>query len=223
MAQNNVYSLNVVGYINVALPTGYSLLANQLTGTDNKISTVLGTNYKTGLQVLKWIPATQGFGQPDSFYDATDTQTTAMWLDNNFQPSTTTLSPGEAFFLLNPNAATNATLVGQVTQGTNSLPIVNGYNFLSIIPPIAVDLTTNGPLALPAGNNEGLQVFTFSTASGYSQPISYYTPADTQSAQGAWLDNNFQPATIIPAVGQGFVLLNGSGGPLTWQNTFSVQ
>jgi len=223
MAQNNVYSLNVVGYINLTIPTGYSLLANQLVASpDNKIGTVLGTNFETGMQVLKWNPATQGFGQPDSFYDAADTQTVGEWLDNNFNPSTTTISPGEAFFLLNPHGATNVTLVGQVTQGTNALPIGNGYSFLSVIPPVTVDLSTNGPLALPAGNNEGLQFFTFSNGS-YSQPKSYYTPADTQTPTGEWLDNNFNPTTIIPAIGQGFVFLNGSGAPLTWTNTFSVQ
>jgi len=222
MAQNNVYSLNVVGYINLTIPTGYSLLANQLVASpDNKIANVLGTNFETGMQVLKWNPATQGFNQPDGFYDAFDTGTVGEWLDNNFNPSTTTISPGEAFFLLNPHATTNITLVGQVTQGTTALPVANGYSFLSVVAPLAVDLSTNGPLALPAGTNEGLQFFTFSSGS-YSQPKSYYTPFDTGSV-GEWLDNNFNPTTVTPAVGQGFVFLNGSGHALSWTNTFSVQ
>ncbi len=30
VAQSNVYSLNIVGYVNVPVPSGYSLLANPL-------------------------------------------------------------------------------------------------------------------------------------------------------------------------------------------------
>ena len=40
MAQ--VYSVNIVGYINLTLPKGFTLIANQLNGSpDNKLETVI--------------------------------------------------------------------------------------------------------------------------------------------------------------------------------------
>ncbi|MCX7723419.1 MAG: hypothetical protein N2379_10260, partial [Verrucomicrobiae bacterium] len=48
VAQTNVYSQNVVGYINLTLTNQITLVANQLdldgTGTNNTVLTVLGTN-----------------------------------------------------------------------------------------------------------------------------------------------------------------------------------
>ena len=48
MAQSNVYSLNVVGYINVSYTNRFQMVANQLdldgTGTNNTVQTVFSTN-----------------------------------------------------------------------------------------------------------------------------------------------------------------------------------
>ena len=41
VAQTNVYSVNAVGYINLTLPTGFSLIANQLNSTNNTIGSLL--------------------------------------------------------------------------------------------------------------------------------------------------------------------------------------
>jgi len=224
MAQNNVYSLNVVGYINVALPPGYNLIANQLTGTDKTIPTVLGNNYVNGCTVFKWDPAAQGFASADSYYDLAHTggAAPAGWYDAGLNPSSTTLSPGEAFFFFNPGPATNVTLVGQVTQGTNGVTAVAGYSFLSLVPPLSVDLSTNGPLALPQANGD--TYFTFDNAAGgYSSAISYYDLAHTGGAAPAgWYDASLNPGVLQPAVGQGFVYFN-SAATTTWTNTFSVQ
>src|SRR5438876_5727643 len=59
MAQN-VYSLNVVGYVTKTVPQAgkYVLLANPLTTANNTIGGLIDTNPATGLgpngQVLKW-------------------------------------------------------------------------------------------------------------------------------------------------------------------------
>jgi len=219
----NVYSLNVVGYINVALPSGYSLIANQLTGADQSIPAVFGTNYVNGCTIFKWNAAGQTFASADSYYDLVHTggAAPAGWYDANINPSTTTLNPGEGFFFFNPSNATSVTLVGQVTQGTNSVPLVAGYSFVSLIPPLATDLSTNGPLALPVAN--GNTYFTFdNTAGGYSSAISYYDVAHTGGAPAGWYDASLNQPGIIPAVGQGFVFFN-SLASTSWVNTFSVQ
>jgi len=224
MAQNNVYSLNVVGYINVPLPTGYNLIANQLVGSDQTIPTVLGTNYVNGCTVFKWNPSAQGFAAADSYYDLIHTggAAPAGWYDQNLNPSSTTLNPGEAFFFYNPGVSNNVTLVGQVTQGTNSVSAVAGYSFLSIIPPLSVDLSTNGPLVLLQSN--GNIYFTFNNAAGnYGAAVSYYDLIHTGGAAPAgWYDASLNPAVLQPAVGQGFVFFNSST-TTPWVNTFSVQ
>lgn len=221
MAQN-VYSLNVVGYINLTLNPGFNLVANQLVGADTKLNTVFGTGFaQDGYQVLTWNASTQGFNQPDSFFTA-DTAGVAGWYDFNSQPSTTLVGPGTAVFFKNiGNTPLTVTLVGQVTQGTNSVPIAAGYNFLSIVPPVSVDLATNGPLKLPNPTTDGTSTYvTYSSATGYSSPYTFFQAA-TAGVDG-WYDDNGQPAPLIPAVGQGFLILN-HGIPLTWVNAFSVQ
>jgi len=233
LAQNNVYSLNVVGYINVSLPNGYSLIANQLIGSpDNTLNSVLGTSFLSNMSVTKWNPATQGFNQPDTFYN-TDIAPVASWYSTqtdamgNPLVSTTTVSPGEGVFFFNPNPGTNVTLVGTVTQGTNAVTISAGYSFVSVVPPLSVDLATNGSLALPAITNG--QYLTFNTAVGqYNQPFTYYDQSITGGAPG-WFTTQVDamgnpiPAQLIPAVGQGFLIFNPNNHVFSWVNTFSVQ
>src|SRR5947208_16928468 len=61
MAQSNVYSLNVVGYINVSLTNGFNLIANQmdLDGnlTNNTVTGVFSTNLPSGSKVYAYSTA----------------------------------------------------------------------------------------------------------------------------------------------------------------------
>ena len=54
----NVYSLNVVGYINLSLTNGYNMVANQLdldgTMTNNTLTTVFSTNLPKLSAVYAW-------------------------------------------------------------------------------------------------------------------------------------------------------------------------
>ena len=91
MAQN-VYSLNVVGYVNVTVGTGYTLCANQLNNGTNGINQVLPNPAENAL-VLKF---------KNNAY-VTDIAVGGAWYDNfSGNPSTTTLKPGEGFFYNNP-------------------------------------------------------------------------------------------------------------------------
>src|SRR6185369_1568068 len=40
MAQSNVYSLNIVGYVTYTNPTGYRIVGNPLNATNNDVSTL---------------------------------------------------------------------------------------------------------------------------------------------------------------------------------------
>src|SRR5579859_7839113 len=117
MAQSNVYSLNIVGYVNVTLTnggSGFTLFANQLdfdgTGTNNTLNNVLSTNMPNNTTVYKFNPSTGG-------YTASSYVTGIGWLPDG----TATLNPGEGAFINVPTTAT-VTLVGNVLQGNLSTP-----------------------------------------------------------------------------------------------------
>jgi hypothetical protein len=138
-SQAQVYSQNIVGYINVPLTTGYNLVANQLdvdgTGTNNGIFTTIGTNLPNGTKVLSW----NGGG----YSSATFASASGKWIGNNSVISNS-MNPGNGFFI-NVAAATNVTFVGNVITGTNSYPITVGYQIVAPSGPVAGTIdTTNG-------------------------------------------------------------------------------
>lgn len=137
-AQSNVYSANVVGYVNVALTnaSGYTMVANQMdldgTGTNNSIYTSVGTNLPAGTQILCWNGTT---------FSSSKLSGTGKWSLNN-QVVSNAMQPGAGFFVNCP-ASTNVTFVGNVLQGTNTYPIVAGYQVVSPNVPITGTISTN--------------------------------------------------------------------------------
>ena len=134
-----VYSQNIVGYINVPLNQGYNLVANQLdadgTGTNNGIYETIGTNMPNFSKVYAW----NGAG----YSVATFSATSHTWLGNNLSISNS-MNPGNGFFLYCP-VATNVTLVGNVITGTNTYPIRAGFQIVAPSGPLAGTIdTTNG-------------------------------------------------------------------------------
>jgi hypothetical protein len=138
-SQAQVYSQNIVGYINVQLTnsSGYTMICNQLdsdgTGTNNSIYNVVGTNVPVNTTVLAW----SGSGFLQSKW------TGVKWTINN-QTFTNCMNPGSGFFVNCP-AQTNITVVGSVIQGTNYLPVKAGYQIVSPLAPVAGGIqTVNG-------------------------------------------------------------------------------
>jgi hypothetical protein len=140
MAQ--VFSANVVGYVNVVCPVGYSMIANPLKGTNTAIASLF-TAPPEGSSVFKF----NGSGYvSDSFNDG-------AW----DQGGTLTIAPGEGIFFQNAGATpyTN-TFVGEVVlASTNTLP--QGYSIRSSVVPQAGLLQTT--LLFPP--NEGDNIFLF--------------------------------------------------------------
>ena len=91
VAQQNVYSLNIVGYVNVNVPVGYSLLANPLsagvTNGANEIMPVVPDS-----QFLTWNGAGFDAVQYSSLFNAWVNPAT---LDPANPPQ---LPPGKGFF-----------------------------------------------------------------------------------------------------------------------------
>jgi hypothetical protein len=115
LAQTNVYSLNVVGYINLTLYPGDNLIANQLdftsTGQTNRLDDVL-KGAPSGATFKFWDFSTHSF-TPTSAFNGTN------WSINyEFD-----LSKGAV--LNSPVLATN-TFVGTVAQYSNLIPEFGG-------------------------------------------------------------------------------------------------
>ena len=130
MAQN-VYSLNVVGYVNVSVGAGYTLFANQLINGTNGINQVLANPAESAL-VLKF---------KNNDY-VTDIAVSGAWYDNTTgNPSTTQLQQGEGWFYFNPGAAWTVTLVGEVPQGAGlTVPLPANYTLAGTYTPEALSL-----------------------------------------------------------------------------------
>src|SRR2546421_8566425 len=119
MAQ--VYSANMVGYINLQIPKGFSMIANQLNASpDNTIATVLA-NAPENTTVYKFVPTPP----PAHYVTANFSADNPGWIPNNI-----TLNPGEGCFIgVDGNFAPNgftATFVGEV-QLVSSTPVNNGF------------------------------------------------------------------------------------------------
>jgi hypothetical protein len=201
MAQSNVYSLNVVGYVNSTLTGGskYTAVANPLTTTNNTIGGLLA-GLPAGSTVLKWNPSAID-------YDAFLKQGFGIGWD---LPAalTTTLAPGEAVMILIEGSTITNTWVGEVVQGnkTNSFP--GGLKFVGNIHPLGgpasgLGLTNN----VPSGStlmkwNVGTQDFDPYLKTGF----------------GIGWD---QPEPSI-AVAEGF-FIDASSGAFDWIRNFTVQ
>ncbi len=129
-----VYSQNVVGYQTVPLSAGFTMVANQMdvdgTGTNNTITTVMGTNLPVNTTVEAWNGASFG----STKWTGTKWTTSSALFTNAMQP-------GVGFFVSSP-VATNVTEVGNVLQGTNVLTIVPGFQVVSVDAPLTGGIQT---------------------------------------------------------------------------------
>jgi len=158
MAQSNVYSLNVVGYVNLSLTgTGkYTLIANQLDSGNNVFSNFF-QSLPSGTQILKWNNGSASF-----------VPASRIAFGNGWSPAgaaTSTLNPGEACFVKTAGTSPGATntFVGNVpsltaTGGTtpvyaasytNSLP--TGYTLIGVTAPASGAVTGLGLTNVPTG------------------------------------------------------------------------
>jgi hypothetical protein len=125
LAQSNVYSLNVVGYANVVLRPGYTLIANPLNSSSNTLNSLI-PNPGVGSIVYKF---------NGSFNQIAENGGPGLW-DVNLP-----LVPGEGAFIYVPALTTN-TFVGEVVQGntTNSMPA--GFSIRASVVPQSAGLSS---------------------------------------------------------------------------------
>ena len=95
-AQTNVYSGNIVGYINRSISASDNHIANQLGTTNDTLNNVLASGVQDGSTLTKWDPVANRF-LPISTFDATS----ASWSINY------SLTYAEGALLHSPSGATN--------------------------------------------------------------------------------------------------------------------
>jgi hypothetical protein len=196
----NVYSLNVVGYVNYTINPSFNLIANPLSATDNHLGQILklpGT--ADGSIVLVWDTTIQDFSATSPTYVGA----TQTWIPDMV------LNPGQAVFLLsfNPTPFTN-TYVGNVLQGAISAPIAPAFNAISSPVPIGGDVSVV-LTGFPA--NDGDIATTYdTTAQDFVNSSSY------NGTTHVWV-----PALNIN-IGEGLFYLN-TGAAGTWVRNFTVQ
>jgi hypothetical protein len=190
MAQ--VFSVNAVGYVNVKVPPGFSLIANQLNAPDAKLSALIPTA-PAGTTVYKF----NGTAYEIASFDD---------LDNAWVGPAITLSPGEGAFIRNPTAAEfTVTFVGEVPAGSLSNPLPAGFSIRSSQVPQAGKITTD--LGFPAGAGDVIYQFNSTT--------DQYVINSFDDLDNAWV-----PAEPTVAVGESFFVKKAAAG--NWTRNFSV-
>lgn len=182
-----VYSVNIVGYINLQLTPGFSLIANQLNASpNNKVSTLLPAP-PNNTAVFKFNKTSGGFDVMN-------------FVDGAWDSDALSLAPGEGAFVsidaeFAPTGAT-FTFVGEVQKAGGQVAIGNGFQVVSSLIPQGGTLA-----ALEFVPQEGDVVFKFNKASGGFDVSNF--------VDGAW---DAEPSV---AIGESF-FLSSSGAHGAW-------
>ena len=207
-----VYSANVVGYVQVPLGEGFNLISTPLdydgTGTNSCVTNIFGTSLPVGSVVFQLNGATF----TNTTYAANKSHTATNWTANLL------LNPGVGYWLSIPvgsygGGTSNATIVGTVLQGnlTNQYVTGAGFHLVGSQVPITGGMQTNLGYAPSVGD----VVFTYNK--GGSVAYSNYTFSVNKNHTAT----NWAPSQPIISIGQGFWLDSATNAP--WTNTFNVQ
>ncbi len=192
-ANSDVYSVNAVGYANVQLPPGLSLIAHPFYQTDNDLAKVIPAA-PDGSQVYRYNTANGAYEV--STFDAV----AHAWSNPACQ-----VPVGTAFLFRNPSQRNfTQTFVGEVLQGclTNALP--DGYSTKGAFVPQSASLSTH---QVPGEIGDEVRTYTNDLQGGGSYNISIYT------ADGWTPDLNL-------GIGQGFWIYKQN--PQDWVRCFWV-
>lgn len=199
-------STNAVGYYDLVLPPGWSLIANQLFRPPNTFDSVFSQG-PSDAQIMQYFPNGYThyiFGsmstEPPTWY------TYSEGLPGGSQP----LLPGQGVFFFNPLENNLAlSFYGALPASPSTLTLAPGYNVVSSMYPKAASLTA---LNVPAADED--QVLRYTNFQISSQFIYW---------ESAWLEYyTGEPVTIVPNVGEAFFYFNAGSTPKTWNQTFSV-
>jgi len=169
-----VFSANTVGFVNVNVPTGFSMIANPVIAADNSLNALLG-NVPIGTQIFKF--SRQNASYEIFEYSQNPFTGNAAWSPNG----DAVLLPGEGAFISNPDADYTITFTGEVALGPSSNSTIGvGFSIVSSVVPQSGKLQEN--LSFPA--EVGDQVFLFNAGTQSYQVFEYSQNPFTGNA--AW-------------------------------------
>jgi hypothetical protein len=198
-SQAQVYSANVVGYVNVVYPAGqFVMSANPLT-TGNDVLT----------NVLSGVPGstTLNYWTGSGFVTYTYSAPQHKWLNGSVDVSSTPVPPGIGFFITAGGAGFTNTYVGSVAAqsggGTTTNTLVSGLQPVGEQIPYSDVVTNTATVNLTVPGATVLQIWNVGSQS-YDSPYTYSAP------QKVWKQNS---ATANPSVqpGEGFFINPPSG------------
>lgn len=197
-----VTSVNVVGYININVPKGFSFLADQLKSSDDTVKSVLSAP-PVGTVIYGWNGgfSANGYG---TFFPDTGDPADLVW-DNPDQH----LALGSGVLVFAPSAFT-VTFVGEVAQGNLSTTLSKGFNFASSQVPQAGGMQS----VLGYAPHVGDVVYTWSagfSANGFGT----FFPDTNDPADLVW--DSGEP---VLAVGDAVLLFSKDGQ--SWDRNFVV-
>jgi hypothetical protein len=195
----NVYSLNVVGYVNKSFQAYYyTLVCNPFMNGANNLGTIIPTP-PDNTTAYRWNIVAQDLDATVPTYSAAQQK----WIPD------ATFNPGEGFFISAGANFTN-TFVGEVKQTDTTIAIAGSYSYQAIAspPPISGNLATILTGYTPSDNDT---VYTWNIA---AQDFDAAVPTYS-AAQSKWIPD----ATINP--GDGF-FLSRAGGQVNWVRSFTV-
>ncbi len=187
-----VYSVNSVGYVNLTLPVGFSMIANPLDAGagNNTVGALLDpAKFTEGTTIYKFNPVTSSYTLNVVDFGA--------WTLPDM-----TLSPGEGVFINVLSASVTATFVGEVPQGPLSQALPSGFSIQASQVPQEGQLDT--VLGFPAV--DGDVVYLFDNGSG-AYTIHAFDFGDWSTPP-------------VPSVGESFFVNKISAA--NWTRTFSV-
>jgi hypothetical protein len=217
MAQN-VYSLNVVGYVNVTLPAHqFYCVANPLDATmggtvpnmndSGNLFTNTAANLASGSKLQQFLPAISDYAAQINYSTLTH-----KW------GSTFPMAPGYGVMFYNNGASdTVITFTGQVEQGTYSVATMGAHQFTMAGSPVPIggDLTNSTTVVglVPAS---GDTMATFNSATSDWNGSSKWSTLTHKWGTGATYTGGVAP-------GQGFLYYNNGAAANVWTSNFTVQ
>lgn len=200
MAQANVYSLNVVGYVNKTYDAGVAyMVSSPLSNGGNTLKDIIPTP-PGGSFVFRWDFAAQDIsGTPDEYNAGLGT-----WGPNPV------IAPGQGFLFV-PAATFVNTYVGEVRQGASGNVQILGGGAEMIGSPVPIAGNENVIMAnYPAIGGDFIFLWELAAQNIYGTPSEYNAGLATWSA-----------GAVPIGLADGFLLVR-NGGPVTWVRNFIV-
>jgi hypothetical protein len=226
-SQAQVYSQNIVGYVNTVTPNGGEYLVSVpfsigVSNGANEIWPLVGgvPSIPDYSEILVWTGTTY-------ITYLSDSTSPSLWDDANFDnlPGAPVLPVGKGFFLI-PSASTTNTFVGTVAVAvgaTNNTVLANGGEYL--VSPV---IPYGGSVTNGNSTGGGIALSSLNSLPDYTELLSwtgttYITYLSDSTSPSLWDDANFDnlPAPPSVNVGQGFFLIPSA--TFTWTEGLSAQ